>query len=268
MQTGINTLTYPTINGLKSLNLDELTTGTINTNEIVSNNIDGNYFSIDTIEASDIQVDNELELTNSGFIIVGKGTQTEVIITDDEVKFLAGITSNIQSQIDNIDGVASSIVTDIATNTANILINTTATQNLTSDSTNSIISNVTFSIKDSPEDTTITNSINTFDTFDKCLALMRSNNDYRKYFIGLLGDGTNATNDLSFACNGNGGNDPEILMNLTNEGNLQIKGVFESTQLLINGETQNNSFTNEDHNKLSYFNDDIVNNFIINSDDQ
>ena len=55
---------------------------------------------------------------------------------------------------------------------------------------------------------------------------MRSNNDYRKYFIGLLGDGTNATNDLSFACNGNGGNDPEILMNLTNEGNLQIIPIF------------------------------------------
>ena len=36
----------------------------------------------------------------------------------------------------------------------------------------------------------------------------------------------------------------------------------------MNGETQNNSFTNSDHNLLSYFNDNIVNNFIINSNDQ
>ncbi|MGA1047223.1 MAG: hypothetical protein ACO3UU_04380, partial [Minisyncoccia bacterium] len=86
-----------TINGLNSLDLDTLQVTDINTT-----NIDGNYFSINTIEANDIQVDNELELTLNGFITVGKNTPEEITITDTQVGYLDGVTSNIQSQIDNI----------------------------------------------------------------------------------------------------------------------------------------------------------------------
>jgi len=86
-----------TINGLNSLDLDTLQVTDINTT-----NIDGNYFSINTIEANDIQVDNELELTLNGFITIGKNTAEQVIITDTQIGYLDGVTSNIQNQINNI----------------------------------------------------------------------------------------------------------------------------------------------------------------------
>jgi microcystin-dependent protein len=94
--SGTNQLTQPTINGLSNLELTDLTTDTLS-----SNNIDGEFFSILKIEADDVQVDNELELTNSGFITIGKGTAQEITITDTQVGYLDGITSNIQSQITN-----------------------------------------------------------------------------------------------------------------------------------------------------------------------
>jgi len=113
-----DTLNIPTINGLQTLTLDALNTDALN-----ASSMDGNYFSIQTIEAGDVQVDNELELTNTGFIIVGKGSPTEVIITDDEVKFLAGITSNVQNQIDGISINTTDIINDIGDNTHDITVN-------------------------------------------------------------------------------------------------------------------------------------------------
>jgi microcystin-dependent protein len=94
--SGTNQLTQPTINGLSNLELTELTTDTLN-----ADNIDGEFFSIQTIEANDVQVDNELELTNNGFITIGKNTGSEITITDTEVGYLDGVTSNIQTQINN-----------------------------------------------------------------------------------------------------------------------------------------------------------------------
>ena len=106
--TGINTLTSGTINGLTSLDLTDLTTNTLN-----ADNIDGDFFSIETIEANDVQVDNELELTNNGFITIGKGTGSEITITDTQVGFLDGITSNIQTQINNTSGDTSQLRIDL-----------------------------------------------------------------------------------------------------------------------------------------------------------
>ena len=106
--TGINTLTSGTINGLTSLDLTDLTTDTLN-----ADNIDGEFFSIQTIEANDVQVDNELELTNNGFITIGKGTAQEITITDTQVGFLDGITSNIQTQINNTSGDTSQLRIDL-----------------------------------------------------------------------------------------------------------------------------------------------------------
>jgi hypothetical protein len=116
----IQTLEHPTMNGLKSLTLDDLTTDIMNASDLNADHIDGNYFSIDTIEANDIQVDAELHFTNNGFIIVGKNTPSEVIVTDDEVKHLANMRSNIQAQIDLIDNDTSGLAINVAQNTADI----------------------------------------------------------------------------------------------------------------------------------------------------
>ena len=106
--TGINTLTSGTINGLTSLDLTDLTTDTLN-----ADNIDGEFFSIETIEANDVQVDNELELTNNGFITIGKGSGSEITITDTQVGFLDGVTSNIQTQINNSNTDLTQIEADV-----------------------------------------------------------------------------------------------------------------------------------------------------------
>ena len=125
MINSLDTLAFPTITGLKNLNLDSLNAGSIDVE-----NIDGDKFTIETIEAVDVQVDNELELTNTGFIIVGKGTLTEVIVTDDEIKFLAGMSSNIQNQINQIDTDTSAIANAVASNTTDISNNSTSITNL------------------------------------------------------------------------------------------------------------------------------------------
>jgi len=119
----IQSLEHPTMNGLKSLTLDDLTTGSMTASNLNANYMDGDFFSIDTIEARDVQVDAELHLTNNGFIIVGKGTASEVIITDDEIKFLADIRSNIQDQVDLINNDTTNLVDDISLNTYNIGVN-------------------------------------------------------------------------------------------------------------------------------------------------
>ena len=108
MNNGLETIVQPTINGLKSLNLDTLDVDTLQ-----SNNIDGDFFSIETIEANDVQVDNELELTNNGFITIGKNTAQEITITDIQVGYLDGVTSNIQTQINNTSGDTSQLRIDL-----------------------------------------------------------------------------------------------------------------------------------------------------------
>ena len=91
---GINDLGYPTINGLKSLNLDELNTTILN-----ANTIDGDIIYYNRIEGNEIIVDTKLTLTNTGVIAVG-----HKFISDIELTYLDGVTSNIQTQINNISG--------------------------------------------------------------------------------------------------------------------------------------------------------------------
>ena len=119
----IQTLEHPTLNGLKSLTLDDLTTNTMSASNLNANYMDGDFFSIDTIEARDVQVDAELHLTNNGFIIVGKGTESEVTVTDDQIIVLANMRSNIQAQIDLLDSDATDLVDDISSNAYDIAIN-------------------------------------------------------------------------------------------------------------------------------------------------
>jgi microcystin-dependent protein len=106
--TSINTLSAGTINGLTSLDLDSLTT-----TELSATNIDGNLFTIDTIEANDIRCDGILELTESGVIVIGKDTEEEITITDTQIGYLDGITSNIQTQINNVNGNTSQLQIDL-----------------------------------------------------------------------------------------------------------------------------------------------------------
>ena len=91
---GINDLGFPTINGLKSLNLDELETTILN-----ANTIDGNIIYYNRIEGNEIIVDTKLTLTNTGVISVG-----DKFISDIELTYLDGVNDNIQKQIDNIAG--------------------------------------------------------------------------------------------------------------------------------------------------------------------
>jgi hypothetical protein len=84
MNIGLNSLNNPSINGLQSLNLDQLTVNTM----------DGDLFYIDRIEAQEIIVDSKLSLTSTGVISVGNTT-----ISDIELTYLDGVNDNIQKQI-------------------------------------------------------------------------------------------------------------------------------------------------------------------------
>ena len=86
----INSISYPTLNGLKSPDIDVL-----NVSKLVSNNISGNFFAIDTIEANHIKVDQEFHLSESGLITVGENTE-RIIITDEQIGYLANVTSDIK----------------------------------------------------------------------------------------------------------------------------------------------------------------------------
>ena len=77
---GINTLTNPTINGLRSLALDELSTYQLNTTDLNANNI-----YLENIETNDITVDNEI-IMNNGAVIISNGTT----ISDLEISYLDG----------------------------------------------------------------------------------------------------------------------------------------------------------------------------------
>ncbi len=83
---GINTLNVPTINGLRSLTLDE-----INTGDLTADNI-----YLENVETSDLIIDNQITMLNNSVINAGGA-----VISDDEISYLDNVTSNIQAQIDD-----------------------------------------------------------------------------------------------------------------------------------------------------------------------
>ena len=103
----INTLTTGTINGLTDLSLDTLTTTNLN-----SETIDGNLIYYNRIEGNEIIVDTKLTLTNTGVISVGDKT-----ISDIELTYLDGVSSNIQTQINNINQDNSDLENTVNTHT-------------------------------------------------------------------------------------------------------------------------------------------------------
>ena len=106
----INTLTTGTINGLTDLSLDTLTTTNLN-----SETIDGNIIYYNRIEGNEIIVDTKLTLTNSGVIAVG-----DKFISDIELTYLDGVSSNIQTQINNINTNNSELITTVNNHTTQI----------------------------------------------------------------------------------------------------------------------------------------------------
>ena len=247
-----------TINGLNSLDLDTLQVTDINTT-----NIDGNYFSINTIEANDIQVDNELELTLNGFITIGKNTAEQVIITDTQIGYLDGVTSNIQNQINNItidttdietrliiaEGEIDTLQTDVValeTNVTTLQNDVTALdtrlttaegeidtlQNKTQklDANGNIINNIDITgdvrIINSTQDTTISNNCSSANKFDTNINLVRtalSNN----FFVGMSSTSSNVSNFAIAGTNTGSPNSPEILMELSSTGVLTTKDGYK-----------------------------------------
>ncbi len=102
---GLNTIETPTINGLRSLTLDQLDTSILSADSIYLSNI----------ETSDIIVDNDIILLANANIIANGAT-----ITDVELSYLDGATSNIQSQLEILNTKCLNIVgTDATTTTIN-----------------------------------------------------------------------------------------------------------------------------------------------------
>ena len=85
---GLNSLENPTINGLKNLVLDQLDANIINSNGIT-------FF--EDLETTNIIVDNQLILNPDASIYANS-----LVISDLELSYIFGGTSNFQSQINNI----------------------------------------------------------------------------------------------------------------------------------------------------------------------
>lgn len=132
---GINDLGFPTINGLKSLDLDQLNTTILN-----ANTIDGNIIYYNKIEGNEIIVDTKLTLTNTGVISVG-----DKFISDIELTYLDGVSSNIQTQINNINTNNSGLISTVNTHTSQITaiqtINTAQTNQITALQTSDTLQN-------------------------------------------------------------------------------------------------------------------------------
>jgi hypothetical protein len=239
---GTSSLYSGTINGLNSLDLD-----TLNVSDLDVNNIDGDFFSINTIECNDLQVDNEIDLTANGFITIGKNTPSQITITDTELGYLDGVSSNIQNQLDTLTTDLDTAETNISTlqtdlNTAESEIDTlqtdvnaleTLTENVERVDVRLKV-NQTIDIRDAFVDNTIENVFPSFTYFDKNIIFSRSSG-YREYFLGMTGDNTNASNRFAIACNdSNGTQEPEILLEIPKGGNLRVRNGISIYDLLGN----------------------------------
>lgn len=84
-------LNIPTINGLQSLNLDELTTGDLNADNIY----------LENLETSDITIDNDIIMSSSSQIIANGSN-----ISDVEISYLNNLSDNVETRInENINDI-------------------------------------------------------------------------------------------------------------------------------------------------------------------
>ena len=105
--TGSNILAFATTNGLSNLELTDLKTDVLTVGNFDATNMSSDFLRINNIEVDNLQIDIALNLTDNTYIILKKGTINEVILSENELVYLDGMTSNIQDQLDlesaNID---------------------------------------------------------------------------------------------------------------------------------------------------------------------
>ena len=109
MNNGYTSLNIPSLNGLQTIKADEITTGSLTSDNIY----------LDTLETSNIIIDTDITM-QSGASIVANGTT----ITDVELSYIDGLTSNAQTQITTNANNISTNTSNISTNTTNIATNT------------------------------------------------------------------------------------------------------------------------------------------------
>jgi len=234
---GTSSLYSGTINGLSSLDLD-----TLNVTNLDANDINGDFFSINTIECNDLQVDNELDLTTNGVIKIGKNTPSEITITDTQLGYLDGVSSNIQTQLNTLSTDLGLAETDIQTLEDN-------TRHITSAVYDTNISDSTANIIDAPVDNSITNLLSPLLThFDKSMVFLRSSGSYRNYFLGMTGDNTNYTNRFAIGCNGINADSPTILMELDETGGISMRNGLKIFDLQGTTVGTINNFTDSPNN--------------------
>ena len=99
-------------------------------------------------------------------------------------------------------------------------------EGISNTTTDMVLQNRTFKLKDSPMMTIVNTLSPLYEFFDPNIALMRSASTYRKYWLGLCGDGyvgSNPQNTFNICVNGNHPM-PESILQLDHNGNLKIKG--------------------------------------------
>jgi len=112
--TGSNILAFATTNGLSNLELTDLKTDVLTVGNFNADTMSSDFLRINNIEVDNLQIDIALNLTDNTYIILKKGTINEVILTENELVYLDGMSSNIQDQLDlesaNIDVNSSNII--------------------------------------------------------------------------------------------------------------------------------------------------------------
>jgi hypothetical protein len=97
--------------------------------------------------------------------------------------------------------------------------------------------------KDATADATITNKLSSFTYFDKNIALMRTANVYRKFWIGMTGDNVNPTNRFAIGCNAVNPAEPEILMEIDATGEISMRNGLKIFDLQGNNIGTINNFS-------------------------
>jgi hypothetical protein len=187
----------------------------------------GNDFEINTVGNMAINSGSDNILLWSNTLNIGKGSNCK-------------INMNGETQTHCFTNEQYTLLSTLETDVSN---NTHLLDGVFNDSTD-IVFTKTLNLKDS-DTTNIVNTLSNYNTFDKNISLLRSNNVYRKWWIGTAGDNINPQNDFSICVNGNY-ESPECVLNLTPQGELNIK------TLSLNGVEQESFITS--------LKDDIVNN--------
>ena len=202
--------------------------------------------------------------------IIKTATHTEISdLKVPQLQFSNGIsqtqpfTNTDKTKISENHGNIINMKTDIENNTSNIQLNTTYRENsifydyritaneskleVYSNSSTDVVFNRRLNIKDSSI-IDITNSLSANNKFDGALSFLRTGSVYRKWWIGSIGDDVSPQNHFNICVNGNTAY-PENVLDLSPEGNLQIKGDFlvgNNNKIIFNGIEQNQAYTNED----------------------